>query len=410
MLGVLFPEILAVKGIDNMEFLVNAVMSDGEEHRLLGVVIVHFDPTEYTGRAKVELLSIAEFAEKYKDMTPSGFNCGENGALLSDTVMRRAIASSVFSYMEEELSKIGHRELDIVDLVLFGVENKGYVIANYGRISEEESYDLNGIYIPFKSFKVSNSSFNIYASYKDADDSFKTFSLLNVEDGSKKPFAVAFPAETDLSQFEGLEVQQILNLSGRDYILYTVDMGLVPFYASVGEGFLNYLAYNVAFYNIGEKTLKELAPETETIVPSVQKSSDYIPRKPKVNVAIEHVYKESQLKTIVSLLQNKEQLFEFLNTNPEASVTYYWIQKAYNSPWFKDNMDKPECSEGDLLATSCSNLLIDCKMMRLKFALELLAHRYYIYSMGMINDNLNVVLRGGGVGGETVKRSNFGYY
>lgn len=395
-----------------MDFLVNAIVAE-EDSRILGLRLTHFDPDDYTGRASVKLFNVADFSTLYSELKPSGFQLTEQGALMSDTQIRRAVANSVFDYMQRECAAVVEPTLDVTDLVLLGAAEEGYVFVNYEELRDKgtrlQDELENVIMIPFKNFKVSASSFNIYAGYVRPDKTYRTFSLLQLEDGSAYSYYVSFPATADLSKFgEAASIVDEYTSDEGQMIVYKVTLGLSTFYASVGESFLHYLAYNVSFYNIGEKVLKELLPAMPTLPCTVEEvDAKRPPRKAKVNVAIECGCKESKLQDIVNLLPEPDLLKRLLEESPEAAISYQWVSKAYNSPWFNDA--EGELDDNGRLYVSCTNMLRTCRITRLKFALELLRHRYYIYSMGLVNDTLGAVLRGGGVHGCSIKRSDFGY-
>lgn len=393
-----------------MEFLNNAIISS-EDGSVIGALLTEFNPDVYTSRAKVKLYTVQELEEKYPSMTPRGFAFSSPGKLLSDTNVTRAITSSVFSYMEEECSKLGERNPDLTDLVLRGVKHNASVYVDFAEMASDvdvnEAVD-SATLIPFKTFRVSNSSFNIYAPYQAEDGKgYRTFSLLNLEDGSMQPFYAMFQSDVDMSDFgKGVTPCQTLSLNSGEFIVYKVELGLNGFYASVGEAFLNFLAYNVSFHNIGEKLMKEM----KTVMPQVpaiptEEAQPRIYRKAKVNVSIEHIYKDSRLKGIVGRTGNTEELIEFMKQFPEAAISYQWLQRIYQSPWYIEGEGK--MSEEECIYTSCINLLSECKQTRLKYALELLTHRYYIYMLGVVNDTLGAILKGGGVSGEAIKRVSF---
>ena len=386
-----------------MEFLGDAIFS-AQDQTLLGAMITSFDPAQYTERAQVKLYTTSELATAYPNMKPRGFKFDAPGTLLSDTAVRRVLTDSVFSYMEEECSSLNRRTLDITDFVLQGVENNGFVFANYEDCTDPETFEVDGCFIPFRSFKVSNSSFNIYATYKNKDDVYRTFSLLNVEDGSKTEFYAVFDDAADMSAFaKNMTPCGEVSIADTAHTIYKIDLGLSGFYVGVGEAFLNYLSYNVAFYNIGEKLMKELQAAMPMLPsPSLEEPKPQIRRRARVNVSIEHIYRESRLRGINGCIGNPDELVSFIRAFPEAAITYQWLQKIYTSPWYMQGDGKQP--EEQLLYTTCINLLPECRKERLKFALELLTHRYYIYLMGVVNDTLGPILKGGGVNGESIKR------
>lgn len=392
-----------------MDFLSNAIIS-AQNGEILGALITHFNPADYQSRSKLRLYSTDDLIREGNKLDPRGFMFEAPGTLLSDTTVMRTVTASVFSYMEEECSKLGGRELDITDLVLRGVDTGGSVFVNYdkllGSASEEELVE-KGIFVPFKNFKVSNSSFNIYASYQDETDSFRTCSLLMLEDGSPQKFYAIFPASVNMSDFtRGVMPYQNVDLEGVPHIIYEVSLGLNGFYASVGEGFLNFLSYNIAFYNIGEKLMKEI----RVVMPKVpelptEEQPPRVPRRAKVNVSIQHIYKDSRLRGIMGCMGDNNSLVSFIQDFPEAAISYQWLQKIYSSPWYMELEGKK--SEEECIYAACTNLLSMCRQERLKYAIELLTHRYYIYMLGIVNDTLGPILKGGGVNGESIKRVSF---
>lgn len=386
-----------------MEFLGDAIFS-AQDNTLLGAKIISFDPANYTSRASTKLYTTSELKRVYSTMDPRGFKFDPQGTLFSDTVVRRVLTDSVFSYMGKERANKNRRALDITDFVLYGVENNGFVFANYADCENPDAFESDGCFIPFKSFKVSNSAFNIYAPYKTKSGEYRTFSLLDVKDGSKVEFYAIFDKTANMEVFvDSMKPCGELKLADVPYTIYKIDLGLGGFYGSVGEAFLNYLAYNVAFYNIGEKLMKELqATMPKLPSPSVSEPKGMPQRRSRVNVSIQHVYKETRLRGITGCINNPDDLVDFVREFPEAAVTYQWLQKIYTSPWYEQGDGKQP--EDELLYTTCINLLPECRTERLKFALELLTHRYYIYLMGPVNDTLGPVLKGGGVNGKSVKR------
>lgn len=393
-----------------MDFLSNAIIS-ASSTSVLGALITSFNPADYQSRSVVKLYTTQDLFNSLGSMDPRGFKFEQPGVLYSDTTVIRVVTDSVFTYMEEECKGLGQRSLDITDLVLRGVDKNGFVIVNFENIqaaSELDALEQKGIMIPFKHFKVSNSSFNIYASYKDVEgDGFKTFSLLNLEDGSMCKFYAMFPADVNMADFgTGLIPSAVTTVEETSYVIYEVNLGLSGFYANVGEAFLNFLAYNISFYNIGEKLIKEM----QTVMPKVPPlPSEEQPvrtyRRPKVNVSIQHVYKDSRLRGVLGCMGDVDSLVTFLKDFPEAAISYQWLQKIYQSPWYIDGEGR--MSEEECIYSACTNLLPICRQERLKYALELLTHRYYIYMLGIVNDTMGPILKGGGVSGESVKRVTF---
>lgn len=384
-----------------MEFLSSAIVSE-TDGSILGALITSFQPEDYLNRATVKLYTAQEMLNLEGSLQPRGFKYEKPGVLLSDTPVVRSVTDSLFTYMEAECANFVERTKDITDFVLLGVTEGGQVIPNFENCSRETLL-TEGTFVPFKNFRVSNSSFNIYSSYK-ADSGFRTCSLLQLEDGSAETFYAVFPATVDMSSFgDAVLPWDTLEMDGVDRVVYKVSLGLSGFNANVGEAFLNYLAYSISFYNIGEKLMKEM----QSVMPGlpqlpIEESYPRIPRKARVNVSIEHVYKKSRLKGILGYTGDQAGLTDFLREFPEAVISYQWLQKIYQSPWYLSGEGR--MSEEECVYTACTNLLAECRKERLKYAIELLTQRYYIYQLGITNDFLGPVLKGGGVNGESIKR------
>ena len=390
-----------------MEFLNDVIISE-EDTSTLGVLITHFDPAVYLNRSHVKLYTIQDLITAYPSMEPRGFQLDDSGDILSDTISRRIANIVAFQYMQKESNKVLDKIVDITDLVLLGVENSGFIIPNGKDLKDEEDFKDNSILVPFKNFKVSNSSFNIYASYDSGDGKYKTVSLLDMEYGSPTEFFMMMPADVDVEDYKSYLTELFrYSKEATDVVVYKVNIPLTGASRIVGEGFLNFLSYNVAFYGIGEKVIKDmniLSPKIPIVPaePEARRPS----RTPKVNVSIEHSYKKSRLKGIATYSKDKDQLAEYMKIYPDARVSLQWIQRIYSTHWFKEAYE--EKGEDEATYISCINLLSECKKYKLKYALELRSYRYFIYKAGFANDTLGPILKGGGVYGESVKRTCFG--
>lgn len=391
-----------------MDFLNKAIFSS-IDRGLLGLIVTSYEPDDVMSRAAVKLVTAEDLTTGTVKLHPRGFQLNDDGTLMSDTASRQVIVDSVFSYISAESLNFGPPCVDVTDVVLFGVQNNGYVLAEYeeaktnGDITEGSTCP-----VPFSRFSVSNSSFNIYASYQQLDAGFRTCSLLRLEDGSAQDFYCALPLiQIPNELLKCLHLTDNIIVKGREMGVYKVSAGLEPFYTEVGEAFLNYLAYQVAFYNMGEDVLNAMKSTMPPAVaaPTVEEQKPRTPRRAEVNVSIEHCYKKTHLQGLFKLLGDPTSLTEFTKMYPEAVITYQWLVKIMTSPWVSN--PQAGMSEDEAIYTACVNLLADCRKTRLKFALELLRHRYYIASMGVGNDSLGSVLKGGGVNGQSFKRASF---
>lgn len=386
-----------------MEFLSNAIISS-QDSSLLGAVITHFDPEDYLKRCETRLYTTDELVSAYPTFAPRGFIFKDGNNLFGDTSVQGVVANSAFEYMTEECAHFGQRGKDITDLVLLGAKCGGFVLAGYKDDTDQ------GSFIPFSSFRVSNSSFNLYASYQTDSGEFRTYSLLRLEDGSALEHYIALPKDVNLEGFAGkVEMSGATQIEDAVYTVYHIEMGLTKYYAAVGEAFLNYLAYNIAFYNIGEKMLKEfrnvVSPPVGYERP-VDEGVIRFQRKASVNVSIVHVCKEPRLSSILQCTNDAAALQKLVDEYPEAEITWHWLCRLYRSPWFTDSYGKMDENQARYVAAV--NLLPICRQERLKFAVELLTHRYYLSGLGLVGDTLGPILHGGGVKGESIKRVDFG--
>lgn len=382
-----------------MDFLTNAIFSD-ETGALLGAMITHFDPEDYTGRASVKLYTLDELRENYKSLQPRGFTFDPKGVLTADTSVRRVLSNSVMDFVRDECSRLGARELDVTDLVLYGVQHGGATLTNPDAVlSGQEKPRL----LPFTNYRVSSSSFNIYGAYQQADGTFRTHSMLELEDGSGKEFYCVFPEDVDMSWAASMcQCLGDVVVGETNMAIYKVQSCLKPYYTCVGEAFLNYLAYNVAYYSVGRKFLKEVSP----VVKEATVREDASPiqqekRFPRRNVSIEHSYDKLCLSGIQQRSGDNARLIEYLQDVPEATVTMHWLNKLFESPWYSSG----DGSQEERAKTACANLMVECKEHGLKYGLELLTHRYYLSVIDTYEDFIPLVLKGGGVHGESLKRA-----
>ena len=387
-----------------MQFLVDAVFST-KQLNLLGVLLVDFDINNYRSRPSLRLYSTEELSENYNNMEPRGFVFEEPGILRSDSSSIRSVKDTLFDYVKDEYDPATNTELDIVDFILLGVESDAMVITNPKDCLESDDIVANAIVMPFSSLEVSKSSFNIYGRYRNKEGLFRTFSLLDYANGSSKEFYCIFDESVDLTEYNSyVSPVSKVDIDGNTSIIYKVNLGLKVFYYSVGEAFLNYLAYNVAFFDIGEKTLRLMQKSTNLQKSYLQQPKEEVPEDERRKVStcvIEHSFKNERVKEILSRISKEDSLVSYIKENPEAGITYQWLIKLYNSPWFTEGN---YVNDDERIYSACWNLLNDCRKQKLKFALELLTHRYYLMSVGTVNDFLGPVLKGGGVNGKSVKR------
>lgn len=380
-----------------MDFLTNAIFS-AENSMFLGAMITHFDPEQYTSRASMKFYTREDMYASLPTMEPRGFRLDPNGIFSADTNSRRVLSTSVMPFVEAEFSRLGAREVDVTDLMLYGVQHGGATVVNAKEVLDGRTLP---ILLPFQNYRVSNSSFNIYGACKVEDGTFRTHSLLELEDGSGKTFHCVFPDDVDMSWAASF-CQQVgdIVVNETSMKIYQVQSCIKPFCTCVGEAFLNYLAYNVAYYSVGRKLIKELSPMIRDAAAQEKSPMTQEKRYPRKNVSIEHTYDKLCLSGINSCNGDNARLIEYLQSYPEATVTMHWLNRLFDSPWYRNT----EGDEESRVKAACANLLVECKEWGLRYSLELLTHRYYLSIVDSYDDVIPLVLKGGGVSGESLKR------
>lgn len=381
-----------------MDFLINAFCDD-RSGQLLGMSCVDYNPEQFDSRANVRMYSADEFRDSYVQMKPMGFVLDKDGLLSADSNALRPVSGDTFPFIYEQHTEIPSKEKDITDLILFGAENGGATLVNYSAIKEGE----DPIILPFSSYKVSTSSMNIYGAYRLPDNSFRTHSMLEMEDGSGKTVYVVFPQERLGVDFSGFcEEIDTIEVKGSPMTVFKVDTTMKCYNIGVGEAFLNYLAYMVSYYNIGRKVLKVLAPAVESaqekvLPPQAERGA----RKVQKNVSIIHAYDREYVRDVVECSHDSERLNNLVTAFPEARVTIHWFQKAYGSQW----IDRTKDDNG--ISTVCANLAVECRKQGLKYGLELLTHRCQLMATMSFDNSIPLILRGGGVDGQSAKQVSF---
>lgn len=383
-----------------MDFLTNAIFS-AEDNTLLGTLLTHFEPDNYLNRASVSFYSKEELTEKLPQLEPRGFRFGPNGVLAADTDVRKILSNNVLSFVEIEYAHLGARLIDITDVVLYGVQYGGAVLVNPTEVKQGTAAPL---LVPFQNYRVSQSSLNIYGSYQLEDGTFRTHSLLELEDGSGKDFCCVFPPDVDMSRFASVcqQTDEVI-INDTTMFLYEGHSCLKSFYTCVGEAFLNFLAYNVAYFNVGRRFLREVSPAIKDATIQERSPSAQDRRYAKRNVSIEHTYDKLCLSGITRCNGDNARILEYLENNPEATITMHWLNKLFDSPWYQST----EGDEDARCRAACANLMMECKEYGLKYGLELLTHRHYLTTVASYDNYIPLVLKGGGVNGESLKRVTF---
>lgn len=389
-----------------MDFLTSALYAKDEqgEEKLTGALLTHFDTSNLTARAQVFYASVDQLLTDGRIM-PSGFKLEEDGVLLSDTQARTAMSVPMTEYIAYELgNKMNMTPKGLLDIVLFAARFGGRVFVN---ATEYQADPLNTqpILVPMANFRVSNSSFNIYAPYKREDETFRTVSLVDIETDETIPFMLAVPSGESGNYAGVLSMMEpavgFENLE--DFRVYRVDAPLLPFYTLTGEGFVNYLAYNVASCNIGLKVIDEFLGETGYISDDVKQREQPEVRerkKPKHNVSIECNCKTPRTREVLRCIEEDDMAsLKELMKDEEAYLTFVWLKHIFSSSWRFDGRGVE-----DKTAAACAAIQRECRASLLHYSVELLAQRLYICSLGFAQDPYGPVLKGGGVNGFGLKR------
>lgn len=383
-----------------MDFLTTALfaLDNAGTEQLVGALLTRFDPANLLSRAKVVFATANELKTSDK-IEPSGFKMDESGVLLSDTRARREMNQQLASYVETEVNSDPVTPPPaLIDVVLYGAFYNASILVNAKEVAI--SKETEPILIPMSSLKVSNSSFNIYAPFKNSSGRFRTFSLIDTQTDENIPFVMAVPKQN--AEKFGVMANVITPYSGidlEDMVTYQVNAKLEPFYTFTGEAFCNYLAYNVAYCNIGLQVIDQMTAESKYVSDNEEEPVEsYVRKIPKHNVLIECTCKKANLLGVLQCASDQDKLRDLLK-DEESYITFVWVQKIYKAS------DKFEGDSLEVkLAAACTAMRRECKAQLLHYACELLAQRYYICLVGKSADCIEQVLSGGGVNGKAIKR------
>lgn len=384
-----------------MDFLTCALFSKEDElaEKLVGAIITRFDPDDVTSRAIQRYISVEDM-RKPNMLKPSGFLMKDNEVLLSDTTARRAMASDLTEYIENELKCTGGLpKPGLIDFVLLGAKTGSRILP----LSDKDGAVDEGA-ISMSNLKVSNSSFNIYAPYRDSDGQFYTCSLMDIETNTPRRFTAAIDLASANSFHKFLpwmRERPDMELSG--YRIYDVEIPLLAYPAFTGEAFCNYLAYNVAYCKIGLQVINAFVRESmykpEQDEPAVKPRVTADRKVPLYNLYIEAPYKHEKVQSILNCDNDTAELKALVSRDEEAFMTFSWLQHIFRAPQVYANMQDNVSMEAASL-----NLQLDCKLQYLHFACELLAQRLYLHGLGQFDTSLGEALKGGGVNGISFKR------
>lgn len=396
-----------------MDFLAMAFYSrdaKGDE-KLSGAMLTQFDEADDMSRPSTRYVTRDELVSR-EGYEPAGFSVDDSGVLFSDTSCRKSFDVGVSDYIGERLERPEESRIGIIDAMLAFCVGGCSIVQNYNSLpdvpvslpgeddgtAEDDSPDIIPCCIPAQNFKVSSSSFNIYAPYKNSNGKYRTLSLIDIQTEESPEFYVFVPNDS-IQVIEG--IRTLLTPASKqpiaDGVTYKVMARLYGVPMFMGEGFINYLAFNVAFYQMGLKIVRQFLKDTKYVYE--QDTEERGPsKKPRRNVEIKSILGQVYTDQILRCIGDPDRLARLVSNNLEADITLRWIQLILSQAKSVETEDN-----GDRMRGVCLNLQHDIKSALLRYSLELLAQRYYLAEIGPINDQLPEVLKGGGVGGCATK-------
>lgn len=389
-----------------MEFLTAALYktptSDSDELLLTGALLTSFNPNDRLSRASVYYENVEGLrSPPTTDFRPMGFCFDDNGVLLADTGCRKDMESELAEYVGRGYVNPVRPQLGLIDLVLYGAEFGAGVVANPNECEKGAS----AIVIPFSSFKVSESSLNIYAPYKNSDNKFRTFSLVDIETDQAYPLVISVPMDavrkmSPVSKLLEPEARAIL-VDGSQ--VFSSKAQFTPAPTLTGEAFCNYLTYNVAYCRLGLKVIDSFLGDGGFVSePREEEEAERVYKKPKHNLFFQSNLRKPCVQKVLDRLAYPDDLRMLCEHDAEAAATMAWFQKIMMK---KDDMEG-EDDQSKILA-ACVNLKASCKRSLLHFACELLAQRLYLCNLGITDNSIGLTLKGGGVSGCAIKRTSW---
>ena len=393
-----------------MDFLTTAVYSDqaedGKNTDLIGVVVTRFDPEDISSRASVEFVD-ADTLKSGEGLDTRGFYLDSNGILFSDTESRRSLSPTMATYVMKHANQYKASKVGIIDILLMAVRDNACVLVNYDLHADApERHEL--ISIPAINYKVSESSFNIYAPYTNESGFFRTHSLVDVTQNTAIPFFLAVPDQavenwgsvmSVLSACDPLEALP-------NYSIFCVYAELVPTAYFAGEAFINFLAFNVAYHRMGEKIIKSYMRDTRYTPDKESEPKELERKRPLRNISIYCSYNRPKMDEVVKYFGNVAEMEKRMHDG-EFRITTEWVLKLLKV--IQNVQDTSGAgSESEFQQKTCAAcipVLASCRKQLLHYSLELLGQRLYVADRGPFADPLNLTLKGGGVYGNSIKRT-----
>lgn len=385
-----------------MDFLNTALYEmQGAESRLRGALLTRFNEKDWEVRPYVHFVPVERMKDPEFVSNPTGFALDKDGVLLADTTSRSVFDSAVNKYIIDSSGARSSDPLGLIDVILFGYAHQCKIIQNWQDVLFGQEKEV--IEISFETLRVSSSSFNIYTPFQTAQRVYRTLSLVDITTDGTIPF-VMFVPESEVSAFKAKQFNGVDELEPLpDYApgkFYRIMTELLPATACLGEAFVNYLAYSVAYYNLGVKVCDSLLSDSKyTQEEAVQEElAKRARKKPLHNVSITHSFTEPHLKTLLNCMGNRQHLEQLFREHPEVGITYDWVRNIYNSA--------PEGASfsSDEMYQACIRWKYSCRTYLLRFGLELLSQRLYVCKVDIVDSSLPLLLQGGGVLGNSIKR------
>lgn len=368
-----------------MDFLTSAFFENSSQHRVLdGLLITRFIPSKFTSRPTLQYYTLEEFRNA-TDMEPQGFEVKDPHILYSDVPAVSYVGEDQLNTLKQ-IVKTQDYQKSLIDVILWCSEIGASIVPQY----------KDGINktVSMTALKVAENNFNIYVPY-ESEDGFKTLSLVDTETNTSIPFYACIPQAAyekagALAKFMHPENKVIEN--GMQTV--RVEAPLVSASVFNGEAFCNRIADELAFYKIGINTMNYLLPPPP-VKKSQSKEAAQLRFKPVApSVIIKSSVSSFSVKKNLELIKGKspEEVDALTKTNRGIEYMRIWINHISK----KAGVTSPN---GDTLIAA----KYAARNMHLKYSLELLAQRLYIYEVGIALDPTGVELKGGGTNGIAIK-------
>lgn len=377
-----------------MEFIKSVVYADADSNHqeCTGLLLTQYDPKELYTRPKPLYVPRAQLSAHLENA--AGWTISEDGVVLADSTdnaaaIPEAMLLSALSGEDKGLTP------GIVDILRFALIHNGFVLPEF-EVESEKGLDVR---IPVRTFRVSQSSFNIYAPYSK-EGSFRTFSLLNPIDGSGKEFFIALDIAAVPSNIKHLVAATgttFQTIEGQQLYVFSVHAALQDCNPFLGGAFVNFLAFYVAFNDIGLRMAKIYSKSIST---PTEERPVVKPLEPKeraakpANLQIVHTWADCNVASVMRRLGNGEPAAEIMEKVNGAAGVIEWTN-------IMRQRHKTLVSAGKegAWASVYMDVRLSAETYELCYGLELLEQRYVLFNLGWVLDQTGLFYRGGGVYG-----------